>query len=216
MQHHRSTGIARAHLLVLLAALAAGLGLWLAQSRQAGPPVGGAFETVFVYPQPRAVPAFSLVAAEGETFLPKDLSGRWHLVFIGFTHCPDVCPTTLAELAQAEKRWTEALPEAQRPQIVFVSVDPERDSPERALQYARYFSPTAAAASGELAALEGFTRSLGMVFMKTPLQGDHYTIDHSTHVALVDPQGRLAGIVRSPLDVARLANDMIRLAGAGG
>jgi protein SCO1/2 len=53
-----------------------------------------------------------------------------------------------------------------------------------------------------------------MVFMRTPLQGDDYTIDHSTHVALIDPQGRLAGIVRSPLDVAKLANDMIRLAGA--
>jgi len=213
MQHLRSTGIARAHLLVLLAALAAGLGLWLAQTYRAGPPAGKAFETIFIYPQPRALPAFSLMAAQGETFLPEHLTGRWHLVFVGFTHCPDICPTTLAELAQVEQRWTEALPEAQRPQTVFVSVDPERDSPERALEYARYFSPTATAASGELAALEGFARSLGMVFMKTPLEGDDYTIDHSTHVALIDPQGRLAGIVRSPLDVAKLANDMIRLAG---
>ncbi len=215
MQHSRSTGIARAHLLVLLAALAAGFGLWLAQSYQAGPPPGKAFETVFIYPQPRALPGFSLVAAKGEAFLPEDLTGRWHLVFVGFTHCPDICPTTLAELAQVEKRWTEALPEAQRPQTVFVSVDPERDSPERALEYARYFSPTATAASGELAALEGFARSLGMVFMKIPQQGDDYTIDHSTHIALIDPQGRLAGIVRSPLDVTKLANDMIRLAGTG-
>jgi len=207
--------MSRTHLLVLLAALAAGLGLWLAQSRQGSDAASARMETVFLYPQPRALPDFSLRAPEGGAFLPADLQGRWHLVFVGFTHCPDVCPTTLAELGQAEKRWDQSLPEAQRPRTVFISVDPERDTPERALEYARYFSPTAIAASGDLADLEQFARSLGMVFMKTPLPGGDYTVDHSTHLALIDPAGRMAGIVRSPLDVEKLARDMVRLAGAG-
>jgi protein SCO1 len=214
MQHAKSRGLSRHHLLVLIAALAAGLGLWLAPSGF-GPQRGPAFETVYRYPAPRDLPAFALQAPGGEAFTPAQLTGRWHLVFIGFTHCPDVCPTTLAELAQAEKRWSEVLPEPQRPRIVFVSVDPERDSPEGAMEYARYFSPHALAASGNQPALESFARSLGMVFMKTELPSGDYTVDHSTHVALIDPQGRLAGIVRTPLAVPELTRDMLRIASEG-
>jgi len=213
MQHTRLKGSARVHLIVLIAALAAGLGLWLSLGRQSAPD-RPAFQTAVVYPAPRVLPDFELLAGEGRPFKPADLKGRWHVAFIGFTHCPDVCPTTLADLANAEKRWSEKLPEASRPRILFVSVDPERDPPEKALEYARYFSPDATAASGTRQALEAFARSLGMVFMTVPLEDDDYTIDHSTQIALLDPEGRMAGFARSPIEVEKLADDLIRLAGA--
>ena len=84
-----------------------------------------------MFPQPRELPAFSLQQSDRTRLVPGELKGHWTVVFLGFTHCPDVCPTTLAELAQAQKQW-EALPEATRPRVLFVSVDPERDSPGKA------------------------------------------------------------------------------------
>ncbi len=200
--------------MVLLAALAAGLGLWFSQSRTSSPRPG--FETAVVYPQARPLPAFTLQGAGGTAFQPSDLMGRWHVAFIGFTHCPDVCPTTLADLANAEKRWQAELPAERQPRILFVSIDPGRDTPDRALEYARYFSPQAVAATGETGALADFARSLGMVFMQVPLEEGDYTMDHSTQVALIDPQGRMAGFVRSPLQVEALARDLVRLAESGG
>jgi protein SCO1/2 len=209
----------RTTVLVLVAALAAGLGLWAAQTFT-GPraDAGPTLETVRLLPQARDIPPFSLTAADGNPLTLEQLRGRWTLVFIGFTHCPDVCPTTLAELGQAEKRWSAALPEDARPRILFVSVDPERDSPERAGEYARYFSANALAATADIPTLEHFAKSLGMVFMKTPLPGgsdpEAYTVDHSTQVALLDPQGRFAGLARPPLSPAKLGDDMATLAGA--
>lgn len=210
----------RTTLLVLVAALAAGLGLWAAQ-KFTGPrheSTGPALATVTLLPQPREIPPYALTAADGSTLTPDTLRGRWTLVFVGFTHCPDVCPTTLAELAQAEKRWSAALPESRRPRILFVSVDPERDTPQRTGEYARYFSPDALAATGGIPALEAFARSLGMVFMKAPLQGSDvpgaYTVDHSAQVALLDPEGRFAGLIRPPLAPAKIGEDMVVLAGA--
>ena len=150
--------------------------------------------------------------------------GRWTVAFLGFTHCPDVCPTTLAELASAEKRWREALPEPQRPQMLFVSVDPERDSPDRVGDYAQFFSPHALAATGSVADLERFGASLLLVFTKVPLPGDNadaYTIDHSTQAVLIDPHGRFAGFIRPerdsdgrPLGMPpdKVARDLIALA----
>lgn len=209
--------------LILIAAVAAGLGLWLAQ-RAFVPAPGPALKAARLLPEPRAIAPFSLAQSDGTALTPAELRGRWTLVFIGFTHCPDVCPTTLAELGQAEKRWSEALPEPRRPRILFVSIDPERDSPERAGEYARFFSPHALAATGTVPELEAFARSLLMVFAKSPLPGDDpeaYTMDHSSQVALIDPEGRFAGFIRPRSDAqgrpaglppAEIADDLIALA----
>lgn len=205
----------RTTLLVLVAAFAAGLGLWLAQKQFTPTPAvdQSAYEAVRLLPEARELPDFSLAAADGGAVTPETLQGRWTIVFIGFTHCPDVCPTTLAELGQAERRWTGKLPEDQHPRILFVSVDPERDTPERTGQYARYFSPTAIGATADVPMLETFAKSLLMVFAKVPLEGDNYTVDHSARLALIDPQGRFAGYINPPLSPAQIADDMTALAG---
>lgn len=207
---------------ILAAALAAGLGL-LAASHFLGRDAGNgapAFQAATLLPQPRELAPFNLRQSDGTPLVPGELAGHWTLAFLGFTFCPDVCPMTLAQLAQAQKQW-EALPEATRPRVLFVSVDPERDSPARAGEYAHAFHPDTLAATGDVPALETFATSLGFVFMKVPgpnfaQNPDDYSVDHSANIALIDPQGRLAGLIRPPFDPQAIAADLSRLHAASG
>ncbi len=214
----------RSTLLILMAALAAGLGLWAAQvvfgpQRAVAAPVEGpaldpaTMKTVRLFPQLRAVPDFALQQSDGTALSAKELQGRWTIVFFGFTHCPDVCPTTLSELAQVQEQWVGVDP-ASRPQVLFVSVDPERDTPEKTGEYAAYFHPDTLAATLPEPALQAFANSLGMVYMKVPTEAGDYTMDHSTALVLLDPRGRQAGIIRPPFVPADIAADLIELSKA--
>jgi protein SCO1/2 len=202
---------------ILIAAFAAALGLWAAQ-RWAGqrPAPGPQLQAVRLFEQPRELPAFSLQQSDGTPLVPGELKGHWTLVFLGFTHCPDVCPTTLAELAQAQHRWSP-LPESTRPRVLFVSVDPERDTPDHVGEYAHAFHKDTLAATADLPALEAFARSLSMVFMKVPAPAgapaDQYSVDHSATLAVLDPQARMAGVVSPPFDPKAIAADLATLAG---
>lgn len=206
-------------LLILVAALAAGLGLWAAQlafapggAPAAGPALDPArLKAVRLFPGPRALPAFALQQSDGTPLTPDELRGRWTVVFLGFTHCPDVCPTTLTEMSQAQKAW-DALPAERRPRLLFVSVDPDRDTPEKTGEYAAYFHPDTLAATAPEPALQEFATALGMVYMKVPLEDGDYTMDHSSALVLVDPQGRQAGLIRPPLVPADIAADLALLA----
>ena len=203
----------RTTVLVLMAALAAALGLWAAQ-RWSGRQPAPSLQAVKLFEQPRALPAFSLQQSDGTRLVPGELKGHWTVVFLGFTHCPDVCPTTLAQLAQAQKRWA-ALPEATRPRVLFVAVDPERDNPDRIGEYAHAFHRDSLAATADIPALERFARSLSMVFMKVPAPegapADQYTVDHSAALAVLDPEARMAGVIASPLDADAVASDLLAL-----
>ena len=198
---------------VLVAALAAGLGLWAAQ-RWFGSTPTPRLQAVQLFEQPRALPSFSLRQSDGTALVPGELQGHWTVVFLGFTHCPDVCPTTLAQLAQAQKRWA-SLPEATRPRVLFVSVDPDRDSPDRIGEYAHAFHRDTLAATADVPALERFARSLSLVFMKVPATegapADQYTVDHSAALAILDPQARMAGMLTPPLDPQAIAADLLAL-----
>lgn len=208
----------RSTLLILVAAIAGGLGLWFALNQVGRGTIEG-LETVTMLPEAREVPDFSLQRANGETLAKSDLQGRWSIVFLGFTHCPDICPTTLSELGQAERLWSESLEEDERPRIVFVSADPERDSPELAQEYAGFFSNHAIGATAEVEALERFGRSLLLVFARVPSEGEDYTIDHSAQLSVLDPDGNFVGFIRprhssepGPTFPPRLlAADMVRL-----
>jgi protein SCO1/2 len=206
----------RSVLIVLVVALAAGLGLVASQQwfGRESTPAGPELAAVRLFPQPRELPPFVLQQSDGTQLVPGELHGHWTLVFLGFTHCPDVCPTTLADLSRAQKEW-EPLAEAQRPRVLFVSVDPERDSPDRIGEYAAFFHRDTLAATADIPALEDFARSLSLVFMKAPgpegAPADAYTIDHSAALALLDPEGRMAGVVQGPLDPAAIAADLAAL-----
>lgn len=201
--------------LILLVALAAGLGLLAAQKFFGSASVSPQWpqtQVVTLFPQPRTLPPFSLRQSDGTQLASGELNGHWTLVFLGFTFCPDVCPTTLTELAQAQNQW-KPLPDSTRPRVLFVSVDPERDTPTRIGEYAHAFHPDTLAATADVPALEQFAKSLGFVFMKVPGQGfaenpEDYSMDHSSAIAVLDPQGRLTGLIRPPFKPQAIAADM--------
>ena len=208
----------RAILLLVVAALAAGLGLFASQRHFATPAesAGPRVTSITLLPDPRTLPAFSLQQSDGTPLAAEELKGHWTLVFLGFTHCPDICPTTLAQLAGAQKKWA-AMPAASRPRVLFVSADPERDSAELTGKYAHAFHADTLAATAPIPQLEAFARSLSLVFMKSPGASgrpDDYTIDHSAGFAVLDPQARMAGVIQPPFDVNAIAADMATLAKA--
>lgn len=202
--------------LVLVAALAAALGLWASQKFFGAAPRPHLPQTTAVrlFDPPRTLPAFSLRQSDGTALIPGELKGHWTLVFLGFTHCPDVCPTTLAQMSVAQKAW-EAIPEASRPRVLFVSVDPERDTPDKIGEYAHGFHKDTLAATADVPALENFAKALSMVFAKVPAPdgapADQYSMDHSASMAVLDAQGRMAGLVRPPFDPNAIARDMAAL-----
>ncbi|MGV8942611.1 SCO family protein [Thermomonas sp.] len=208
--------------LLIIAVLAAAGGLWAAQGLF-GPVTGNttatpspAVTSITLMSTPRVLPAFSLQQSDGTALTTEKLRGHWTVVFVGFTHCPDVCPTTLAELNAAQKQWA-VLPAANRPRVLFVSADPERDTPKITGNYAHAFNPDTLAATAPLPQLEAFTRSLSLVFMKVAgPSGDaaDYSIDHSAALIVLDPQARMAGVISPPFDPKAIAADLIALSRA--
>ena len=155
---------------------------------------------------PRAIDDFQLGSASGLPFTRADLAGHWTVVFAGFTFCPDVCPTTLTELKAVNARLGDA---AKDVRFLFLSVDPERDTPEKIGKYVAFFDPAFLGATGEPAALEKLGANLGFVYAKVPgATPDSYTIDHSTALILIDPQARIAGYLTPPFKPDVMAADL--------
>jgi len=134
----------------------------------------------------------------------EDFRGKAVVLFFGFTHCPDVCPTTLADLAGVMKTLG---PLADRVQVLFVSVDPERDTPEALTQYVGAFDPRFIALRGDLAATQRVAKEFKIYFEKRK-QGDSYTVDHSAQTYVIDPQGRLRLLVRQDRLTTDLPDDL--------
>ena len=131
----------------------------------------------------------------------EDFRGKAVVLFFGFTHCPDVCPTTLADIAQSIKQLG---PDAERVQVLMVSVDPERDTPESLAKYVTAFDPRFLALRGDLAATKKVASEFKIFFEKAKT-GDSYTVNHSAQSYVIDPQGRLRLLVRHD----RIAQDLV-------
>ena len=196
---------------ILLIALAAAAGAYFGQQlwRPDGAMTGSVLPgdgVLIRYPVAKAVSPVELIDRHGQPWSPEALRGRYTVAFFGFTHCPDICPTALAMLKSARQQW-QALPEAQQPQVLFVSVDPKRDTPTQLGQYVDFFDPAILAVTGQAAQMLPWTRSLGIVYEFTatgPGEFD-YTVDHSGSILLIDPQLQLIGIYRPPHNAAQLA-----------
>jgi protein SCO1/2 len=157
-------------------------------------------------PAPREISDFRLVAENGQPFTPADFQGRWSLLFTGFTRCPDVCPTTLNTLRNVAARLGA---DGTRLQVVFLSIDPERDTPETLAGYVRYFNPQFRGVTGPNAELDRLAASMGFAYVKVPGRtAESYTMDHSTALMLVDPSGRLAAYFTPPLSIEALTADL--------
>lgn len=134
----------------------------------------------------------------------EDFRGKAVVVFFGFTHCPDVCPTTLAEMSAAIKTLG---PDAERVQLLFVTVDPERDTPEVLAKYVTAFDPRFLGMYGDAAATQRVAKEFKVYFEKRKT-GDSYSVDHSGQSYVIDPQGRLRLFVRHDRIGADLPDDL--------
>ncbi len=196
---------------ILIAALAAGSGLWLG-SRLLRAPAAAKLENAVLYPSPRPVAEFHLMQASGAPLTLDDWRGHWNVVYFGYTNCPDVCPTTLASFKQAWKDLGRSgLVGSVR--FDFVSVDPQRDTPDHLRQYVDFFSPDFVAATGSDEELTSLTRALGLVYSRTTDANGKIEVDHSGSAVIIDPQGRLVGMFRPPFAASALSTDLAALIG---
>ena len=154
-------------------------------------------------PQPRPIEDFTLTDEAGQPLTLQGLQGHPTLVFFGFTHCPDVCPTTLAKLAQTVK--AAAIPNLS---VLLVTVDPARDKPEQLNQYVHAFDPKFKGATGTPAEIDRFSREFGVAVARVDLGGGEYTMDHSAVVFLLDSQGRRVALFTPPFEIPTLAADL--------
>ena len=187
--------------LVALVALIIGIVAALTLS----PPKSDEPNYISLYPQPRALPDFQLVDNHQQAFTTEQLLGQWSLVFVGYTFCPDVCPTTLAELKSIYPQL-KALPSKYPIQVVFISVDPQRDTPERLNEYVNFFEPEFAGVTGEHKELFPLVRAMGMMYsMSESTDNPDYLVDHSSSVILVNPQAQVIGRFKAQIVPGKIA-----------
>jgi len=161
-------------------------------------------------PQPRSLSEFHLADLSNREFDLARLHGHPTLLFFGFTNCPDVCPTTLATLAQIQHN--APLPGAQ---VVFVTIDPQRDSTQNLTVYLAAFSKDFIGLRGEQAALTPLLKSLGAIAIRQNLPDGGYTMDHSATLYLLDTQARLVAVFSPPFSTQTLTSDLRHIAAAG-
>ncbi|NEZ05197.1 SCO family protein [Wenzhouxiangella sp. XN201] len=204
--HHPQSGRAFLMIVIALAAIASGIVVsskLFDRSQE--------LRAAQAFPEARPLPEFELETASGEPLTRADLEGNWSLLFFGFTNCPDICPDTLAVL-DAVMGDLDRMGREHKPQVVFVSVDPERDAGEALSEYVAWFNPDFIGATGSPDALESFTRQLGVVYyLGEPGEDGYYSVDHSASVMIVDPQGRLYGRFAPPFERQAIAADLFAL-----
>jgi protein SCO1/2 len=130
---------------------------------------------------------FSLTDQNGRTVTDEDLKGRPFLVFFGFTHCPDICPTTMFEISEILRKLG---PDGDRVRAVFITVDPERDTPQAMKDYLSSFDPRMIALTGDEASIAAVAKAYRAYYKRVPQGEDGYTMDHTAIVYLMGKDGR--------------------------
>jgi protein SCO1/2 len=192
-------------LMILVVGIAAVTGFWLAHRLDHSAPklTSGTW-----LPQPRDVGEFSLIDQNNAQFTAARLRGAPTLVYFGYTHCPDVCPVTLLQLAQVVK--TGVVPGLR---VVFITVDPARDTPTQLAQYVHAFDPDFFGLTGTPAMLQIVAHRFGVAFLRVDLPGGDYSLDHSSTIFLMDARGRNVAVFTPPYDANSLTADLRRAAG---
>ncbi len=197
-------------ILALLLALALAAGIWFALSVQEPTeevPAEAVTSTATVLPSAMELPPVSLVDQTGAAVDQTFFEGQWDVVFFGFATCPDVCPITLGVLAEAQRRLEQS-GAGVLPRIVLVSVDPERDTPEVLTEYMQPFGENNVAVTGEIDQLRTLTSELGIFFEKRIIDEEFYTMDHSSVVLVIDPDGRVSALFSGPHRAENFVNDL--------
>ena len=192
-----------------IAVIAALAGVYVA--RMLNQPAVPSLEAGTSLPAARALPPFNLVDTHGTPASAATLRGHPTLVFFGFTHCPDVCPLTLAILASVQKQATLKDRGLANLKVALISVDPERDTPEQLGKYIASFGGDFIGLTGTTPEILKATRAFGVATARVELAGGEYTMDHSAAVFALDSQARIVAVFTPPLSAEALARDIVRL-----
>jgi protein SCO1 len=167
-------------------------------------------EAATLLPESRPLPELTLTDDEGHDLSTSALRGEYTLLFFGFTNCPDVCPLTLSMLAEARAKIAARAPAAV-PRVLFVSVDPERDTPERIKAYVHAFDESFEGATAPEPTLEPWLSALGVTVQRHEHGGEHYTMTHSAAIFFVGPDADWIAVASGPHDPAVVAADYLKI-----
>ena len=206
---NKQSGFKRILIAFIVAALAMAAGIWAARAVLEHNSVQDELDATR-FPEAREIASFSLIDHNNAVFDNSVLKDRWSFIFFGYTHCPDVCPTTLSVLNSVAQKLGD-LDEDIR--FVFLSVDPERDTPEQLAQFVSYFNADFIGVTGTPEGIEQITRQLGVLHIRAqPEEGaSGYLVDHSASVFLFDPDGRYHAVFSPPLSADTIAGDFRKM-----
>lgn len=191
---------------VALAALLAGVWISEVDREHASQAMLLPGRVITLFPDPKPLKAFDLIDHENRIFDLASLKGKWSFIFFGFTHCPDVCPTTLAVLARARAHIAKNRATAKDIQFVFISVDPNRDSSGELGHYVSYFDPTFIGVTGDSSQIGNLAGQLGAAYEIPSSPGTaNYPVYHTPAVFLLDPRARYHAMFTPPLDAEAIS-----------
>ena len=162
------------------------------------------FSTILDDPKPLS--DFSLNRENGAIFDLKSLKERWSVLFFGYTHCPDVCPLTLYQLAEANKKLAGAIDNL--PRIILVSVDPDRDSNEVLKKYVNAFGENVIGITGHIDELKKLTDQLGIFFKANKHEGENYSVNHSAAVVVINEEAQFHAVFSAPHSIEQFVSDL--------
>jgi len=163
-------------------------------------------QVITLFPDPKPLTAFALTDHKNRVFDLASLKGKWSFLFFGFTHCPDICPTTLAVLARARDNIAKNTVGADGIQFVFISVDPNRDTAGKLGQYVDYFDTTFLGVTGDNAQIGNLAGQLGAAYQVAIKPGmENYPVYHSAAVFLMDPRARYHAVFTPPHDAETIS-----------
>lgn len=189
---------------ILALVLGIGFNLWRSAKTRINPPPIASTNIE----QPQFIPEFHLVNGQGKPFTNHNLKGHFSLLFFGFTHCQSICPLTMSMLAQLYKELKAE--KVQEPQVIFITLDPRRDTPKIVGTYVRAFNPNFIGVSGSLTGIQQLSKQMGVVYIQaqqSKASENNYQIDHSGTLYLINPEGKLAAIFSPPHDEASIKQD---------
>jgi protein SCO1/2 len=157
---------------------------------------------IILLQQGRPMPELSMTDEQGQGVLMNNLTGTWSLLFFGYTFCPDICPTTLAQLREVKRKLPAGA--ASRLRVYLVSVDPQRDTPAQLKEYLSYFDKDFKGLAAPESVLAQFSAATGIPYVAPDTRQPNYTVQHSGNLAIVGPDGQLRGFIRAPFDTGLL------------
>lgn len=198
---------------VMAVGVIAGLfGLWtFYNTHETGQAKPMRLESGYMLPNPKSIQPFELTDQHQRAFKLGDLKGYWSFVFFGFTNCQNICPASLGQLNKMYQQLQKADANPM-PQVIFVSIDPERDTPSVLNRYIKSFNSHFVGLTGGKQNVAQFSQQFNVLYTKVKQDNGQYTVDHSGTLMLVDPQGRLVAMFTQPLDPKNLSQDYMKIA----